>query len=275
MQVSDVLSGSTRIVAIVGDPIAQVKSPAGVTRALRAHGRDCVVVPVHVGADDLPVFLQGAALARNLDGLIATVPHKFAAFDHCSSASERARFLGAANILRRNPDGSWHGDMVDGIGFVTAARAAGCAPAGGRALLAGAGGAGSAIALALLEAGVATLAVHDTDAARRDALIERLAQRHAGRVTAGGADPAGYSIVVNATPAGMRAGDPLPVDAGRLQPGAFVGDVVTVPEITPLLAAAQAAGCSTRTGVHMFDAVLGLMVEFLLAEGPLASARAG
>lgn len=265
------LSGATRVIAIFGDPIAQVKSPAGVTRALNERGRNCVVIPAHVAPQDLEVFLRGASAARNFDGLIATVPHKFAAHAACASTTPRARALGAVNVMRRNPDGSWHGDMVDGIGFVTALREAGGEPEDKPALLAGAGGAGSAIALALLDAGVSRLAIHDDDAARREALIARLRELHPGRVVAGSADPAGCGIVVNATPAGMRAGDPLPIRAEQLSADMFVGDVITVPEVTPLLVAARAIGCKTQTGVGMFNAVSRLMVDFLLEAGPLAA----
>ena len=144
------LSGNTRVVAIVGDPIAQVKSPFAVTRALNALGRNCVVVPMHVAPSDFDMFIQGATVAKNLDGLIATVPHKFAAYAHCVSATGRADFLRAVNVIRRSPDGRWHGDMLDGQGFVNAMRASGFEPEGRRALLVGAGGAGSAIALSLI-----------------------------------------------------------------------------------------------------------------------------
>ncbi|MFX5574779.1 ThiF family adenylyltransferase, partial [Acinetobacter baumannii] len=81
--------------------------------------------------------------------------------------------LGAVNILRRTPDGGWFGEMFDGLGFVGGVRARGGEPGGKRALLVGAGGAGSAIALALVEAGVRELAIHDEDGLRRDALIKR------------------------------------------------------------------------------------------------------
>jgi shikimate dehydrogenase len=157
--------------------------------------------------------------------------------------------------------------MVDGIGFVQAMRAQGCEPRGRRALLVGAGGAGSAIAQALAEAGVAELAVHDADATRRDALLQRVAGQGPGRVAAaGGADPAGFDIAVNATPAGMQAGDPLPIYPTRLAPGTFVGCAITAPAVTPLIAAARAAGCATLTGTEMFACVRDRMVEFLLAQ---------
>ena len=108
------LSGETRVFAIIGDPIAQVKSPFAVTQALNALGRNCVVVPMHVTQSDFDDFVRGAGLVKNLDGLVITVPHKFAAYAHCSSATKRAHFLRAVNVMRRNPDGAWHGNMFDG-----------------------------------------------------------------------------------------------------------------------------------------------------------------
>ena len=261
------LSGETRLIAIIGDPIAQVKSPAGVTAAMVGRGRNALCVPIHVAPADVDAFIRGASLARNLDGIIVTVPHKFAANTHCATATERARFLGAVNTMRRNPDGTWHGDQLDGEGFVQGIRAAGCVTEGRRALMAGAGGAGSAIALALLEAGVADLAIHDDDTTRRDALIGRLRTRYGERVRTGSVDPAGCTLVVNATPAGMRAGDPLPFDEARLDGAMFVADVITKPAVTPLIEAARRAGCGTQVGGGMFAAVSALMVDFLLAPG--------
>jgi shikimate dehydrogenase len=266
------LNGATRVVAIIGDPIAQVKAPAGVTQALQARGRNAIVVPIQVTSADVDAFIRGASLAGNFDGIIVTVPHKFAAYRHCATATDRAHLLGAVNTLRRNADGRWHGDQLDGAGFVEGIRAAGCNPRQQRALLAGAGGAGSAIALALLEAGVATLAVHDDDPTRRDALVERLGSRYGHAVRTGSANPAGYTLIVNATPAGMRAGDPFPIDVARLTADMFVGDVITAPAITPLIEAARRLGCKTQVGGGMFVAVSELVVDFLLAAGALRDA---
>lgn len=257
-------SGATRIYPIIGDPIAQVKSPVSMTRGFAERGYDGIVVPIHVAPADVDQVIRAFAAARNVDGLIATVPHKFAAFRHAATATDRARVLGAANLLRRNRDGTWHADMVDGLSFVKAAVAAGARLAGARALLVGAGGAGSAIGLALLDAGVTHLAVHDEDGARRNALIARLGRVHAGRLAVGSADAAGFEVVVNATPAGMRASDPVPVAVGSIAPATFVGDVITAPEITPLLMAARAKGCRTSTGLDMIREAVAIQVDFLL-----------
>ena len=261
----DHLDGATRLNLILGDPIAQVKSPGGLTRVMAARGYNGIVVPGHVTAEELDAFVTAAKLLHNLDGIVVTVPHKFAAARHCDRLSDRARILGAVNVLRREGDGGWAGEMLDGAGFVAALRRAGGEPKGRRALLVGAGGAGSAIAAELLASGVAALAIHDADAARRDALMARLGPAWPGiPISAGSDDPAGFALVVNATPAGMRERDPLPVHAERLDQDAFVGDVVTVPEITPLLAAARGRGCGISTGVAMFEAQAALLADYLM-----------
>ena len=183
------------------------------------------------------------------------------AFSHCATSSQRARLLGAVSVIRRNPDGSWHGDMLDGLAFVKAQQDHGARMAGARALLVGAG---SAIAIALLEAGVSELVVHDADASRAATLRDLLAGPGGGRVIAGPADPAGCDLVFNATPMGMEAGDPLPVDAALLTSSMFVGDVIAGHGVTPFIAAAQAAGGKTADGGHMVEAVQDLMADFML-----------
>ena len=258
-------NGATRLFVIVGDPIAQVKSPAGMTAGFAARGHNAILVPVHVTPPDLPAFLAGTSLIRNLDGIIVTIPHKFACVPHCTSLSERARFLGAVNIIRRDGADGRHGDMLDGLGFVAAIRAKGGEPKGARALLVGAGGAGWAIGLALADAGAASLAIHDTDLARRDALIDRLQARIP--VTAGSADPAGYDLVANASSAGMNAGDPHPVDVARLSANSFAACAITQPNPAPWIVAAQAIGCRTSNGVDMYRAAESAMLDFLMPGG--------
>jgi shikimate dehydrogenase len=264
------LSGETRLIAVIGDPIAQVKSPGNVTRMLHAKGRNVAVVPTHVSAADFDTFIRGASTVKNLDGLIVTVPHKFSIVRHCATTSERAKLLGVVNTVRRNADGTWHGDMLDGLGFIAGINGAGCQPAGKRALQVGAGGAGTAIAAALLEAGVAMLAIHDLDTQRRDTLIGMLRTKHGDKVQIGSPDPTGFALVVNASPAGMKPTDPYPVLVEKLTPAMFVADAITAPEVTPLLEAARRLGSGTQTGIGMFNGVADRMVEFLLEAGALS-----
>lgn len=268
----DQLDGSTRLYLILGDPIAQVKSPQGVTAAFHERDHNAILAPVHVSADHFAKFATAAALARNVDGLIITVPHKFAARDLCARLTPRAEFLGAVNVMRHDTAGQWYGDQVDGLAYVAALKKRGVDPKGQQALLAGAGGAGSAIAEALLHAGVSSLAIHDTDHTRRDRLIQRLNGLRKGAVVAGSSATGGYSLVINATPVGMLPDDPLPLDPNGLQDTAIVGDVITLPETTPWLACAQERGCTIVRGVDMFAQVRELMVDFLLEQTPAPSA---
>jgi len=267
----DSYSGATRVIFIAGDPIAQVKSPAGVTRLLRARGADQLVVPAHVRAGELGAFLPVAGRMPNVDGVIATVPHKFELAALCADLTPRARSIGAANVARRHPGGGWFGDMCDGEAYVAGLAKHGFDPRGRRALLVGAGGAGSALAHSLVDAGVSALALHDIDIARRDALIGKIARYDGTRAEAGSADPRGFDLVINATPAGMRADDPDPVEHAGLEAGMFVGDVITAPAVTPLLAAARSRGCRTMTGLDMFEAVGERIAAFYL-EQPWTSA---
>jgi len=265
------LSGQTLVVPIVGDPIAQVKSPDGITREFAARGCAGVVVPMQISGDHLDGLIAGLTPSGSIGGLIATVPHKFGVARHCGTLTDRAAFLGSVNVARRNADGTWHGDQVDGAAYVSAVRANGGDPAGRRVLQIGAGGAGTAIALELLAQGAAELALHDADPARRDSLVARLQTRFPDRVVGVGTpDPTGFDLVAHATPMGMRPGDPLPILIEQLTTDTFVADVVTKPAVPPLIEAARALGCGTSTGADMFAAVAQLIVDFLLADGPLA-----
>ena len=264
------LGGATRLYPIIGDPVKYAESPIRLTRTFADRGHNGVCIPMQVPAGDLAAVMAALTATVNVDGILVTMPHKFTAFSHCATSSERSRLLGAVSVIRRNPDGSWHGDMLDGLAFVKAQRDHGAHVAGARALLVGAGGAGSAIAIALLEAGVRELVVHDADDSRGTALVDLLAARGNGQVVAGAADPAGCDLVFNATPMGMEAGDPLPVDAAMLTPSMFVGDVIAGHDVTPFIRAAQATGCKTADGGHMVEAVQDLMADFMLGGWPTA-----
>jgi shikimate dehydrogenase len=255
-------SGATRLIPILGHPIAQAKSPFGMTKALSERGIDAIVVPVDVPPASVEALLRSLDAVGNLAGVIATVPHKFALCAHAAERTARASFFGSANVMRRRPDGAWLADMLDGIGFVRAIQRAGGTVAGKETLLVGAGGAGGAIAFELLNAGAASIAIHDTDTERRDRLVTKLNHAHPGKARNGTASPVGYGVVVNATPLGLRAADPPPLDVARLEPAMFVGDVVTGKADTALIAAAKAAGCRCNSGHDMFEMTLDLMIDF-------------
>jgi shikimate dehydrogenase len=262
------LNGETRVYLCVGDPIAQVKSPAGLTDAFAARGVNAVCIPAHVGPADFPAFMSVSKRVLNVDGFVITVPHKFTAFAHCDAFSDRARFLSAVNVIRRDRD-RWIGDMTDGIALLAALRSRGFEPKGEGALVVGAGGAGSAVALALVHAGIGEIAVADLDAERRLGLVTRL-KTLGVNVRASRADPSGCRLVVNATPAGMAQDDPLPIDPARIDHRAFVADLITRPAVTPLLHAVSKCGAVIVTGTDMFVPQQNILADFLLG-APLST----
>lgn len=265
------ISGGTTVFGILADPIAHVRTPQVVNARLAALGADAVLVPFHVSAGDLPALWDGLRRLRSLGGLVVTVPHKGAVPALADACEEPARLVGAANVVRRTPEGRMICTNFDGTGFVAGLRAEGIEPAGRRALLAGAGGAGAAIAFALAAAGVTALTIANRGTARAADLAGRVAAAFPAVAidTAEGwpPSPAGYDLVVNATSLGLHDGDPLPVDADALAPDTTVAEAVMKPEITTLLARARAIGCAIHLGRHMLDRQVELILAFLGVAG--------
>lgn len=268
------ITGRTRFLAIVADPIHQVKTPQRINALLRAHGIDAVMVPLHVGETDLPALMAALRGMQNFDGCVITVPHKTRALDLCDEASEAARRIGAVNVVHRTPEGRLRGGMLDGIGFVDGLRGADIDPAGRSVYIASAGGAASAIAFALADAGVERLTVANRSTERAAALMARLQQVHPRvRATLGGTDPAGHDLVVNATSLGLRPGDALPLDVSRLEADQIVAEIIMDPAETALLRAARARGCRVHEGAPMLASQIRHMAAFML-DMPLAELSA-
>jgi shikimate 5-dehydrogenase len=260
------LSGATRLYPIIGDPVKYAESPIRLTTAFADRGHNGLCIPMQIREGDLDAVMTGLTAISNVDGLLVTMPHKSTAFAYCTTSSERARMLEVVSVMRRNPDGTWHGDMLDGLAFVHAQTDHGAHVEGARALLIGAGSAGSQIGLALVEAGARELVIHDAQRPRGLALVESLAGLGDNRVIAGPPDPTGCDLVFNATPLGMEDADPLPIDPTLLTPSMFVGDVIAGHGVTPFVKAAQDAGCKVATGVHMVEAEQDLMADFMLGK---------
>jgi shikimate dehydrogenase len=247
-----VIRGTTRLLPLIGDPIAQVKSPMIYNPYFEQNGIDAVVVPMGVSRDDFPDTLRAMFRVANTLGALITMPHKQNTIRLLDDCSERVHIAGSCNAILRRPDGTLFGDLFDGIGFVKALARNGFQVTGSTCLVVGAGGAGCAIATALAEEGAGELAICDVATARAEALIARLRMGYPRTaVRADSNDPSGFDLVVNASPLGMAAGDQLPVDILRLQASTFVADVVLKPAVTPLLGAARERGCRIQPGVDM------------------------
>jgi shikimate dehydrogenase len=257
------IRGTTRLYAIVGDPIAQVRSPEVFSERFAAAGIDAVLIPAHVPADRFDAVVPALMSLGNLDGLLVTVPFKPRMVAFADRLGATATCIGALNALRREADGSWTGDMFDGIGFVRGAERKGERIRGRRVALFGAGGAGSAIACALADAGAQSIDVIDIDARKAESLVENLisAFPECGLAAAKRMRD-GVDMVVNASPVGMRPGDGMPGEIGTLDAATLVGDVVITEAPTALIRHAARCGCHWVDGRDMHGGQVDALMAF-------------
>lgn len=256
------LTGRTRLVPILAHPVGHVRAPSRYNPAFAAAGLDWCQVPMGVAPPHLPATLAVLAQLDNLQGVNLTLPHKSAGHRACRWLTPEASRTGMVNTLRLQGDGQWAGCNADGVGFVRAAQAHGLLDTQRPVALVGAGGAGTAIADALLAAGVGELHCWDLDPARARTLMQVLSRAYPGRHLGDDATALGRAgLVINATPLGLEPSDPMPLDPARLAPDAAVFDIIAARD-TELLQAARQRGLRVLDGVAMIDHQLALQISF-------------
>ncbi len=257
------IDGNTRLIAHLGYPTASFKAPMIYNPYFEKIGVNAVVMPLGVKADAYAEVLRALARLTNFHGALVTMPHKVTTVGLVDAVSTTAAVAGACNAIRRRDDGTLLGDMFDGEGFVRGVLRRGRLVAGARCLVVGCGGVGSAIAASLAAAGAGSLTLFDSNDGTAAALAARLYEAYPVlEIATGKREPIGHDIAVNATPLGMNAADPLPMDVGKLSPQTFVGEVVMKQEVTPFLAAARARGCDTQVGTDMLFEMIPAYLEF-------------
>jgi shikimate dehydrogenase len=230
-----VLSASTRLVGIIGNPVAHSLSPRMHNAAFAACGLDWAYLPLPVDAARLGDAVQGL-VALGFAGANVTIPHKTAVLAFCDDVDEVARKAASVNTLVVR-EGRVEGSSTDGLAVVDAVR-----PTGADVLMVGAGGAAQAVACALLEAGAASVSVAGRRTEQVEALVAHLRSAFPAAdvgVAAGWPpEPHGATLLVNATP--LREELPVAPAAGQQ-----VVDLAYRADGTPtaLVAAARAAGC--------------------------------
>jgi shikimate dehydrogenase len=257
------IDGNTELIAHIGWPTYSFKAPLIYNPYFAQQGIAALVAPMGCKPAHFPGLLRAVFSLENIRGALITMPFKASVLNLLDEVTPMVMVAGACNAVKRLPDGRLHGDMFDGEGFVRGIVRKGFAVSGKRALVVGSGGVGSAIVASLAAAGIAELAVYDVNSAGAQALVERI-RTHFSQVlvSTGSNDPAGFDLVVNATPLGMKSGDPLPVDTDRLDPGCFVGEVVMAQEMTAFLAAAQARACKIQVGKDMLFEQIPAYLEY-------------
>ncbi len=242
--------GEPLLAPMVGNPIAQVKAPGILNPIFEAEGLPVRMVPIEMPRDGFDAAFGGLLSFVDVVAVVITLPFKADVLKFCGTLDRSAELSGAANLMTRGRDGAWTGAMADGHGFVAALKSAGFDPLGRKAFMAGAGGAGSGIAAALILSGLAALDVYDPDMSKSARLETVLGARPLD-------DPpealTGYDLLINATPLGLRDQDPLPFDVTTAGRHAFVGDVIAEPTITRLREAARKRGHRTIGGMDMLN----------------------
>ena len=261
---AQLISGYTTLIAHIGWPTGSFKAPMIFNPYFEKKGVDALVMPMGCKGEDYPRFFKSLFQLQNIIGALITMPHKVSTVAMLDEVSTAVQVCGACNAVRKEADGRLVGDMFDGQGFVRGLARKGRPVQGASALIIGSGGVGSAIAVAMADAGVGRLALSDTRPDATEQLSSRLQQFFPTLpINLGRNDPSGFEIVVNATPMGMEPGDPLPIDVGRISPDTMVGEVVMKQEVTPFVLAARERGCMTQIGTDMLFEQIPAYLEFL------------
>ncbi|CAG9222912.1 Shikimate 5-dehydrogenase I alpha [Paraburkholderia tropica] len=258
-----VITGKTGVFFMVADPIDQVRTPEIFNQVFEQLGIDAVMVPLNVKADHLTQTIRSVFESPTTRGMVLSIPHKTAAAQLVDHLTAGAQVANSVNAIRRNQDGTLEGAQFDGIGFVESMDRYSMNYRGKSVLLIGAGGAASAICTALAEGGVASLAIFDVDSSKAEALVQAIAQRYPIRTAVQeNNDPAGFDVVINASPVGLKDSDPLPVPAERIGAHTQVCDILMKNQPTPLLRAAMAKGNAVLPGFDMLILQSPLFLEF-------------
>ena len=258
-----IINGHTELLAHIGFPTHSFQAPMIYNPWFDKAGVNARVIPMGCKPEDFPAFLKLVFRLSNIRGALITMPHKITTIGLLDEVLPAAAIAGACNAVRLGPDGQLQGDMFDGEGFVRGVLRKGVVVKGASVLVVGSGGVGSAIAASFAGAGVARMGLFDVNVASAQGLAERLKNHYPKlQVQTGSNDPAGFDVVVNATPMGMNEGDPMPMDMSRVAPGTFVGEVVMKTRMTAFLKAAQARGCRFQVGTDMLFEQIPAYLEF-------------
>ena len=256
------VSGRTRMFAIIGHPIEQVRSPEMFTAEFVRRNAHALLIPMHVRPEDFAASMQQLLRLQNFDGFVFTIPFKQQAVAFADSLGDQAKIVGAINALARR-DGAWVGDIFDGLGCVEGIRRRGYALRDQRLMLIGAGGAGSAIGVAAAYEAPRSIRLFDPDTKRADDLAAKIRRVDPGIVvTIGPPVIDGIDVLLNASPVGMLGDTRVPVDVSTISPDVIVFDAIVKPEMTGLLATAHRRGCRIVMGREMMRGQMSRMVDF-------------
>jgi shikimate dehydrogenase len=269
--------GNRVVVGLAGRGIQSSRSPAMHEREARRLGIGYSYLLLDFDqlglADESIGDVVDAAQTAGFQGLNVTHPFKQAVIPVLDALSPEARAIGAVNTIVFGAARTGHN--TDSWGFAESFRESMAGAPIDAVAMFGAGGAGAAVAHALMELGVGRVSIIDSDAAKAADLAARMRAAFPGQVEAS-SDPASAvsaaNGVVNTTPVGMAKYPGTPFDTALLAPEKWVADIVYFPAETELLRKASAVGCRTLPGIGM--AIYQAVRAFELFTGRKADRRA-
>lgn len=237
----------TAYAEVIGDPIAQSKSPLIHRFWLEALGMEGDYRAHRVEAAELEGYFAARRDDPDWRGCNVTIPHKIAALDHVGDPGGVRQSIGAINTVFRNEDGEWIGTNTDAAGFY--APLAETDLSGAHALVIGSGGAARAVLFALSRMGIGPLTLMARNPLKGAGLLASFGLK--GDVVDFAAPVPPVDLLVNASPLGMNGQPPLALDLDGLSDDAIVYDLVYAPLETPLLAQARSRELAAIDGLEM------------------------
>lgn len=243
------ITGQAKIAAVLGWPIEHSRSPMLHNFWLQRYQIDGAYIPLAVKAEDFKAVIQGMK-AAGFKGCNVTIPHKEAAYQCCDKVDETASKMGSVNTLWFTDDGKIHGTSTDGAGFVASLNDADVSLKNKNILILGAGGAARSVAYSLQQDD-AQVTITNRTLKRAEQLVKDLGDSAVIEWQSWAQELGRFDILVNTTSLGMEGKDAFKFDLQKASTDLVVTDIVYVPRITPLMAAAQQRGLKTVEGLGM------------------------
>lgn len=275
------ITGQTKLLALIGDPVIQAKTPLLMNQLLSRQGmqEDYALIPIQVSSTHLAEIVNSLRCIENFSGAVITMPYKVAVCALLDDLTPEAQAVGAVNVIYRDAKGKLHGHILDGEGFVSGLLAAGYQVQGRHCIMRGAGGAASAIAFALARHDCRSLQIYNRTMQTAKSLKNQLNALYPDfKVIVGDSKPSltkksskaennfaqdVFDIAINASSVGMNPQDSLPFSVEMLKRCKLVAECVIAPEQTALMQLSESLGLQTHSGINMLNSQLALMLEFM------------
>lgn len=262
------INGSTKIIALIGDPIVKAKTPEMLNHLLYERGLlgEYVVVGFHVSKENLKRTIDGLKCIENFIGAVITMPFKNSIVSLLNSFEENVGFLQACNVILKRDSNILHGYNFDGLGFVNGLFKQGYVVKNKVCVLVGAGGAASSIAYQLLQEQCQKLVILNRTEEKAQYLRAKLLKLFPNaNITLDVVNLTYIDILINATPLGMNTTDLLPLDKTHIRKAKLVAECIVSQEKTKLIEYAEQFA-EIHLGKFMLEGQLSQILDLFIKD---------